>query len=151
MYDKNQLPSKDFKGDEPKSAADIEMPWKRTPKLGTTIVTNAKPILRSYPLQTLLNPKTSQIKLVGNSYFIKRNEEENFTEMSFYVIRNFVLSDFFQKVKETMEAQEDYWNCKYPKGHPKKDEALSYSKRCEADLKKMVERMNSHIQTEIPY
>ena len=151
MYDKNQLPSKDFQGDDPKLASDIEMPWKRTPKVGTTMVKNAKPILKSYPLKTLLNAKESQIKLQGDNYVIKRHNEESFTELSFYLFRNFMLSDFVLKVKETLEAQETYFNLKEPKGHPKKEEALSYSKKCESELKAMVKKMNDYIQTEIPY
>ena len=150
MYDKNQLPSRDFKGDEPKSASDIEAPWKRTPKVGTTTVKNPKSV-RSYPLQNLLNKNNSEIKLQGDNYVIKRHDEENFAELAFYIIRNFMLSDFVLKVKETLEAQEVYFNLKEPRGHPKKDEALSYSKRCEAELKEMVKKMNNYVQTEIPY
>lgn len=150
MYDKKQLPSRDFKGDEPQHINNVEAPWKKTPKVGVNFK-NTKPILKSYPLKTLLNAKESEIKQQGDNYVIKRHDEDNFSELSFYIIRNFMLSDFVIKVKETLEAQEVYFNLKEPRGHPKKDEALAYSKRCESELKEMVKKMNNYVQTEIPY
>lgn len=150
MYDKKQLPSRGFKGDEPQHINNVEAPWKRTPKVGVT-VKNTKPVLKSYPLKTLLNVKESQIKLQGDNYVIKRHDEDTFSELSFYIIRNFMLSDFVLKVKETLEAQETYFNLKEPKGHPKKEEALSYSKKCESELKAMVKKMNDYVQIDIPF
>lgn len=120
--------------------------FKKTPKILSN--QHIKPAEKPKKIHELCNAKNYEINRVGDTYTINEVDSESSQELGFVMYKAFSQSDFMEKFDEMMEAQEEYFEAS-KKNLPNKNDLLIRSKRIEAEMRELRQKLLNYTQKEL--